>query len=99
MHAASGDEGATLLMGNPKLRIRFLGVGGTLCLLLLTYLLIRILCLLLLTYLLESVDTLRTGAQRKGGLAQVPSALALLQVLSISPVLRKFPRFALDSSK
>ena len=28
----------------------------------------------------DSVDTLRTGAQRKGGLAQVPSALALLQV-------------------
>ena len=28
----------------------------------------------------DSVDTLRTDAQRKGGLAQVPSALALLQV-------------------
>ena len=28
----------------------------------------------------DSVDTLRTGAQREGGLAQVPSALALLQV-------------------
>ena len=28
----------------------------------------------------DSVDTLRTGAQRKDGLAQVPSALALLQV-------------------
>ena len=27
----------------------------------------------------DSVGTLRTGAQRKGGLAQVPSALALLQ--------------------
>ena len=32
----------------------------------------------------DSVDTQRTGAQRKGGLAQVPSALALLQVCVMS---------------
>ena len=33
----------------------------------------------------DFADTLRTGAQRKGGLAQVPSALALLQVFRKSP--------------
>ena len=49
----------------------------------------------------DSVDTLRTGAQRAGGLAQVPSALALLQVVLIP---QKFlepyqHKQSLDSSK
>ena len=33
----------------------------------------------------DFVDTLRTGAQRKDGPAQVPGALALLQVVRVPP--------------